>query len=145
MASAWGQSWGSFWGNSWGIITSQQEQNSGGYDYPDRRPSKYQIEAEKLRIGIVDAKKELKRVRNKRKDRERKQLETLSYDLHIALLERKIQDLAEQYSLLIAQLYSRGEKIRSAAIYRAAQEFLRESARKEEEDIAFIASFLMFS
>ena len=159
--STWGVSWLGSWGNSWGPLHVVEEDqlvlvhgwigNTGSFkkaktrkreDYKhleQDQPTPEQIEAERIRLGIVEAKKEVVRVKNKKKDAP---VEVKpEYDLHIALVQQELARLEAEYAIFRAQLASRGLRIRGEVIYRAALAAI-DAQFREEADIAFVVAVL---
>lgn len=153
MPSSWGRSWGGAWGNSWGLLDAlvqRVEQATAGFIRRRKRfkwdgPTEDQIRAERIRLGIIEARKERTQVLKKAQKVEKGSEQAQELRLYAYLLKSEIDRLQAEYEALKAELEQQGAIIRSAVITRMVMAMLEEEirqARQEEDDIAFLLAML---
>lgn len=112
----------------------------------DDRPTDEQIRAERIRLGIIEARKERTRIIKKAQKAKKGSEQRKELDTYIALLRVEITRLQGEYDALKADLDARGDLIRSAVITREAMLMIEEEirlAQQEEEDISFVLAMLL--
>lgn len=108
-------------------------------------PTEDQIRAERIRLGIIDARKERTQVLKKAQKVEKGSEQAQELRLYAYLLKSEIDRLQAEYEALKAELEQQGAIIRSAVITRMVMAMLEEEirqARQEEDDIAFLLAML---
>ena len=129
----------------------------------DRRQTKEELEAERIRLGIIDAKKEVKRIvrlLTKKKTEDVKPLEVAKLKTHEYLVRQQLQEAQKAYEALLFKINSNAilqkiveqqlldeaieqEAIRLAQEYAEAQRLEEERQRQiEENDIAYVMAML---
>lgn len=145
---------GSFDSRSWGglldEIVQRVEQATAGFIKRRKRfrwdgPTEDQIRAERIRLGIIEARKERTQVLKKAQQVEKGSEQAQELRLYAYLLKSEIDHLQAEYEVLKAELEQQGAIIRSAVITRMVMAMLEEEirqARQEEEDISFLLAML---
>lgn len=146
---------GSFDSRSWaglldGIIQRVEEATAGFIRKRrrfklDDRPTDEQIKAERIRLGIIEARQERKRILNKAKATKNNANAANELRLYAYLLQEEIKRLQGEYEALKASLESQGQMIRSVVITRAVMAMIEEEirqAQQEEDDISFLLAML---
>lgn len=145
-------------------IEEAVEKYSGGWIPSPRERTKEQIEAERIRLGIVEVKKEVKRITRlltKAKKEQEKPLTVANLQTHEYLLRQQLEQSRQAYDALLLRITSNAiqqklveqqlfeEALREQALAIAEVEAIaREIAeqqrlrQQEEEDIVFVMSML---
>lgn len=131
-------------------LVQRVEQATAGFIKRRKRfkwdgPTDEQIRAERIRLGIIEARKERTRVLKKAQKVEKGSEQAQELKLYAYLLNAEITRLQAEYEALRAELEQQGAIIRSAVITRAVMAMLEEEikqARQEEEDISFLLTML---
>lgn len=150
--------------NGFSVPYFKQQQSTGGWIPSPIERTKEQVEAERVRLGIIEAKKEVKRIvrllTEKRKE-QATQIEIAKLHTHEYLLKQQLDEARRAYDALLFRINSNAlqqrlieqqllnEVLQDEALRIAEEEaiaqILAEQERlrqQEEEDIVFVMSML---
>lgn len=112
----------------------------------DEPPTEEQIRAERIRLGIIESRKERTDVLKRVKEVEKGSQQAQQLQIYAYLLKQEIVRLQAEYEALKAELEAQGALIRSEVITRMVMAMIEEElrlAQQEEEDITFLMTMFM--
>lgn len=146
------------------VEPQQPQQSTGGWIPSPIERTKEQVEAERVRLGIIEAKKEVKRIvrlLTEKKKEQAPQIEIAKLHTHEYMLKQQLDEARRAYDALLFRINSNAlqqrlieqqllnEALQEEALRIAEEEAIAQAIaeqerlrQQEEEDIVFVMSML---